>query len=170
MMSAEKVCITCRHKSVKVTPESEDLYGEGPSAPKGKAIDLREWGMIDWEDDMDYEAQFNLLEKYKRELEQKICSQRNTINSKNCISAPPSVVSRQESVPTVPMDKLPDMQPATVMHPKSAIARTMLKAGKRISKKGKPSPSSSSSTDSDPSSSSSSESSDSSSSSAHKSG
>ena len=97
-----------------------------------------------------------------------IPKKKSAVNKNYRVSVPPSVVSREEFVTTVIQNKLPDisdMRPATVMHPKSTIAHTMLKARKRAGKKGN---SSSSSTDSDSSSSSSSESSDSSSSSSAK--
>ena len=61
-----------RQKKVQRRDDSLSSRGEGPSEPKKKAIDPREWGNVDFgRENLDIEAQAAALESYKKQLKDK---------------------------------------------------------------------------------------------------
>jgi hypothetical protein len=79
LTAEQKKKVQLRQKKVRKRDNSSSSRGEGPSEPKGKAKDPREWGNVDFSrENLDMEAQAAALEFFKRKLKDQKHSKKKT--------------------------------------------------------------------------------------------
>lgn len=100
-----------QRRQQKIAPRCEDSspsQGEGPSRPKGKAIDPREWGNANLsQEDLDLEAQAAVLNSFARPSNKEGLSKRKATKTKN---QQQSTRSHPQGPPTKPAELRPATQ------------------------------------------------------------
>jgi len=118
MTPVERETIARRNKKVTMRPERSESRGEGPSEPKGKSIDPREWGNAGLSDeDLNLDTQRAALESYSKS---KKVNRHKSKSGRH---------SKQRKV------KPAEMRPEAQIDPKSYLGVTLKKIGKGTSRK-----------------------------------